>query len=75
MQSFTYAEYISVALSKVWVGKASIPSTRKLWALQEEHVKDYGGYGRHFQFLGAVRTNSTSISTPWCFPSPDRFMA
>lgn len=61
MQSFTYSEYIAVALSKVWAGKAPLPSTRRLWALQDQHVVELGGYGRHFQFLGAVRTNSTFL--------------
>jgi hypothetical protein len=27
MQSFTYAEYLSLAIAKVWAGKADLPST------------------------------------------------
>ncbi|RDB31080.1 Flavin-containing monooxygenase ustF2 [Hypsizygus marmoreus] len=56
MQSFTYAEYIGVALTKVWAGKAKIPSTPELWRIQEKHVEELGGYGSYFQFLGTERT-------------------
>ncbi|KAG6840677.1 hypothetical protein C0991_005138 [Blastosporella zonata] len=57
MQSFTYSEYLAVALTKVWSGKAHIPDTQGLWRIQKERVEDLGGYGPHFQFLGAERTN------------------
>ncbi|GLB43675.1 putative pyridine nucleotide-disulphide oxidoreductase [Lyophyllum shimeji] len=57
MQSFTYAEYIGVALTKVWANKARIPATPELWRRQRAHVKELGGYGRHFQFLGSERTD------------------
>lgn len=57
MQSFTYAEYLSLALAKVWDRKAYLPSTQELWRLYEERLQDRGGYGRHFQFLGSVRTD------------------
>ncbi|KAL6301889.1 FAD/NAD(P)-binding domain-containing protein [Sparassis latifolia] len=57
MQSFTYSEYLSVAFSKVWTKKAFLPSRREMWRMHEERVKDRGGYGRYFQFLGAARTD------------------
>ncbi|KAK7052448.1 hypothetical protein R3P38DRAFT_2762817 [Favolaschia claudopus] len=56
MQSFTYSEYLSLALAKVWSGKALLPGRAELWRRYEERVRDRGGYGRHFQFLGAERT-------------------
>ncbi|KAJ7471178.1 hypothetical protein B0H11DRAFT_2040725 [Mycena galericulata] len=56
MQSFTYSEYLSLALAKVWSRKAVLPGTATLWRLYDERVKDRGGYGRHFQFLGGERT-------------------
>ncbi|KAG5640854.1 hypothetical protein DXG03_006819 [Asterophora parasitica] len=56
MQSFTYGEYIGVALTKVWAGTAHIPNTRELWRRQEQRVNGLGGYGKHFQFLGTVKT-------------------
>ncbi|KAI0788896.1 hypothetical protein C8Q75DRAFT_793645 [Abortiporus biennis] len=56
MQSFTYSEFTSLALAKVWSNKAKIPSTPTLWRLHEERTKVQGGYGRYFQFLGAQRT-------------------
>ncbi|KAJ7078504.1 hypothetical protein C8R44DRAFT_825339 [Mycena epipterygia] len=56
MQSFTYSEYLSLALAKVWSRKAVLPGTRELWRIYEERVKDRGGYGRHLQFLGGERT-------------------
>ncbi|KAJ7449225.1 hypothetical protein FB451DRAFT_1287859 [Mycena latifolia] len=56
MQSFTYAEYLSLALAKVWSRKAVLPGTAELWRTYDERVKDQGGYGRHLQFLGGERT-------------------
>ncbi|KAJ7171017.1 hypothetical protein C8R46DRAFT_993185 [Mycena filopes] len=56
MQSFTYSEYLSLALAKVWSRKAVLPRTAELWRIYEERIKDRGGYGRHLQFLGSERT-------------------
>ncbi|KAJ7717985.1 hypothetical protein B0H16DRAFT_1897773 [Mycena metata] len=56
MQSFTYAEYLSLALAKVWSRKAILPGTAELWRIYDQRVKDRGGYGRHLQFLGSERT-------------------
>ncbi|CAA7263583.1 unnamed protein product [Cyclocybe aegerita] len=56
MQSFTYAEFLSLAIAKIWSGKADFPSTATLWKKYAEVYKERRGYGRHFQFLGAVRT-------------------
>lgn len=61
MQSFTYAEYLSLALAKVWGQKAYLPSTAKLWSLYDDRVQDYGGYGRHFQFLGTKRADGLAF--------------
>ena len=49
--SFTYPEYPSLAISKVWAGKADLPSTTELWRRYDKVVKDRGGYGKYFQFL------------------------
>ncbi|KAF9442644.1 FAD/NAD(P)-binding domain-containing protein [Macrolepiota fuliginosa MF-IS2] len=57
MQSFTYAEFSSLAVSKVWSGKAHLPTREESWKLYHERVKKVG-YGRHFQFLGAEGTKS-----------------
>ena len=56
MQTFTYSEYLSIAMAKVWSGKADLPSTTELWRRYDKVVKDRGGYGKQFQFLGAERT-------------------
>ena len=56
MQSFVYAEFLSLAMAKVWGGKADLPNTAELWRRYDEVVKDRGGYGKHFQFLGTERT-------------------
>ncbi|KAJ6493974.1 hypothetical protein C8R47DRAFT_1012275 [Mycena vitilis] len=56
MQSFTYSEYLSLALAKVWARKAILPGTAEMWRTYEQRVQDRGGYGRHLQFLGAERT-------------------
>ena len=62
MQSFTYGEYLSLALAKVWDRKAFLPPTQEMWRLYEKRVVDYGGYGRHFQYLGAARTAGKLLS-------------
>ena len=51
--SFTFAEYVSLAVAKVWAGKADLPDTTELWRRYDKTVKDRGGYGRLFQFLDA----------------------
>ncbi|KAJ7318218.1 hypothetical protein DFH08DRAFT_790119 [Mycena albidolilacea] len=56
MQSFTYSEYLSLALAKVWSRKAILPGTAELWRIYDRRVKDREGYGRHLQFLGGERT-------------------
>jgi hypothetical protein len=56
MQSFTYAEFVSLAIAKIWSGKADFPSTSELWRRYYELYVERKGYGRHFQFLGAVKT-------------------
>jgi len=56
MQSFTYAEFLGLAIAKVWANKAKIPATPGLWRHYDAVVKERGGYGRHFQYLGAERT-------------------
>ncbi|TFK31089.1 hypothetical protein BDQ12DRAFT_694562 [Crucibulum laeve] len=58
LQSFTYAEFVSLAVAKVWAGKADFPSTPELWKRYDEIVEERKGYGRHFQFLGAERTQN-----------------
>ncbi|KAJ7768124.1 hypothetical protein DFH07DRAFT_915447 [Mycena maculata] len=58
MQSFTYAEYLSLALAKVWSRKAVLPGQATLWRKYEQRVAERGGYGRHLHFLGADRTSA-----------------
>ncbi|PPQ80532.1 hypothetical protein CVT24_002655 [Panaeolus cyanescens] len=58
MQSFTYAEFVSLAIAKVWAGKADFPSTAALWRNYDEVYRERKGYGRHFQFLGVERTKA-----------------
>ena len=50
---FTYPEYLSIAIAKVWAGKADLPCTAELWRRYDKDVKDRGGYSKHFQLLGA----------------------
>ena len=56
IQAFTYAEYLSFAMAKVWAGKADLPSTTELWRRYDKVAKDRGGYGKDFQTLGPKRT-------------------
>ncbi|KAF7304328.1 Dimethylaniline monooxygenase [Mycena chlorophos] len=58
MQSFTYAEYLSLALVKVWSRTAILPHTEELWRIYDQRIHARGGYGRHLQFLGAERTTA-----------------
>ena len=52
---FIYPEYLSLAIAKVWAGKADLPSTTELWRRYDKSVKDRGGYGKYFQ-LGTKGT-------------------
>ncbi|KAG5639995.1 hypothetical protein DXG03_001891, partial [Asterophora parasitica] len=56
LQSFTYAEYVAVALSKVWAGLAHLPNSEELWRRQAERVEALKGYGRHFQYVGGDKS-------------------
>ncbi|RXW23563.1 hypothetical protein EST38_g2289 [Candolleomyces aberdarensis] len=58
MQSFTFAEFVSLAAAKVWAGKADFPNTAALWEWYDKAVVDRLGYGRQFQFYGAERTQA-----------------
>ncbi|TFK70904.1 FAD/NAD(P)-binding domain-containing protein [Pluteus cervinus] len=58
MQTLTYGEYLSVALAKVWAGKAHLPMVDELWSIYDQKVKDRGGYGSHYLFLGSAGTKA-----------------
>lgn len=64
IQAFTYTEYLSVALAKVWAQKAFLPSSQEMWRQYNETVKARGGYGRHFQFLGPRTDGGVSYARP-----------
>jgi len=53
--SFTYPEYISLAIAKVWAGKADLPCTAELWRRYDKVVKDRDGYSKNFQKLDGDR--------------------
>ena len=55
--SFTYPEYPSLAIAKVWAGKADLPCTAELWRRYDKEVKDRGGYSKTFQLLDPERMN------------------
>ncbi|KAF8654311.1 hypothetical protein AX16_003538 [Volvariella volvacea WC 439] len=55
IQSFMWAEYLSLALAKVWSRRAYIPDTEELWRLYDERVRVFGGYGENFQTLAFGR--------------------
>ncbi|KAH9942804.1 hypothetical protein B0H21DRAFT_513589 [Amylocystis lapponica] len=57
VQPFTYGEYLSAALAKVWAEKAFLPSAEEMWRTYAERVEDRGGYGRYLQFLGPKRAD------------------
>ena len=52
---FNYPEYLSLAIAKVWAGKADLPCTAELWRRYDKDVKDRGGYSKYFQILDADR--------------------
>lgn len=64
MQSFTYAEFVSLAIAKIWSGKADFPSTSELWRRYYQLYQERKGYGRHFQWLGADKTRG-EFCTPF----------
>ncbi|KIK59405.1 hypothetical protein GYMLUDRAFT_245107 [Collybiopsis luxurians FD-317 M1] len=56
---FSFSEYTSSALAKVWAGQAKIMSTKNMWALHWDRVKEAGGrYGKEFLLLGKERENA-----------------
>ena len=63
VQTFTYAEYLSLAMAKVWAGKADLPCTTELWRRYDKVVKDRGGYGKDLQFLDAERSKGKLVFT------------
>ncbi|KIJ63826.1 hypothetical protein HYDPIDRAFT_112795 [Hydnomerulius pinastri MD-312] len=54
-QSFSYSDYLCLALAKVWSNTAKLPHTRRMWEMYEERAEERGGLGKHFQFLGPAR--------------------
>ncbi|KAF8993635.1 hypothetical protein BDQ17DRAFT_1312173 [Cyathus striatus] len=52
LQAFTYAEFGSLAIGKVWSRTAFLPSKPRLWASYNAVVEERQGYGKHFQFVG-----------------------
>ncbi|KIM37614.1 hypothetical protein M413DRAFT_421803 [Hebeloma cylindrosporum] len=65
MQSFTYAEFVSLAIAKVWSRKADFPPIQELWRHYGEVYKERKGYGRHFQFLGTEGTRRLRFFQGW----------
>ena len=53
--AFSYPEYLSLAMAKVWAGKADLPCTTELWRRYDKAVKDRGGYGKYFQFMNTMQ--------------------
>uniref|UniRef100_A0A0W0EY60 FAD/NAD(P)-binding domain-containing protein n=1 Tax=Moniliophthora roreri TaxID=221103 RepID=A0A0W0EY60_MONRR len=58
MQSFQYGEFASLALAKIWLGHAKLPTKSEMWRIHEERVKAEGGYGKHFMFLGEAKNDA-----------------
>jgi len=63
MQSFTYAEFVSLTIAKIWSRTAVLPPIDELWRRYVEVYKARKGYGRHFQFLGTKGTHSKHTPT------------
>ncbi|KAH7921864.1 FAD/NAD(P)-binding domain-containing protein [Leucogyrophana mollusca] len=54
-QTFSYNNYLTLALAKVWSNTAKLPSVAGMWQMYDKVLEDRGGHGRHFQFLGPQR--------------------
>ena len=63
MQTFTYGEFVSLAIAKVWSRTADFPSIHELWQRYAEVYTARKGYGRHFQYLGTEGTRSKCTPT------------
>lgn len=61
MQSFTYVEFLALAVAQVWKGNAHLPSRDKLWELYDEKVKRRGGYTKYLLYLGGQRTEGAYL--------------
>ncbi|KAH8108050.1 hypothetical protein BXZ70DRAFT_32547 [Cristinia sonorae] len=59
MQSFTHAEFTSLAAAQAWSGTADFPSTKKQWEWFDGTYERRKGYGRHFQYLSPEETKET----------------
>ncbi|KAF8993637.1 hypothetical protein BDQ17DRAFT_1368117 [Cyathus striatus] len=51
VEIFSYSEYLSLAIGKVWSRTAFLPSTPRLWEWYDAVVEERQGYGKHFLFL------------------------
>lgn len=56
IQTFVYAEYLSVAAAKVWKGLAKLPTRTEMWKLYWDRVAERGGHGKAFQLLGEKKS-------------------
>ncbi|KAF5309561.1 hypothetical protein D9619_012417 [Psilocybe cf. subviscida] len=74
MQSFTYAEFVSLAAAKVWSGAADLPGRSELWRRYQKLYTQRKGYGRHFQYLGAQGTKDTlRFFQAWLNAAADKY--
>jgi hypothetical protein len=69
VQVFVYAEFLALAIAKVWAGKADLPGTTELWRRYDETVKYRGGYGKQFQFFTPEEYEGRCYFMLSCVPS------
>ena len=61
LQAFVFSEYIALSLAKVWAGRAKIPEASQLWRVHNQTVRERGGYGKKFMFLGLANAKGESV--------------
>ena len=63
LQSFTYSEFVALAIAKVWSRTVDFPPIHELWQRYAEVYKARKGYGKRFQYLGTEGTRSKYTPT------------
>ena len=59
-------EYTTLAMAKVWTGKAKLPNSRTMLALHEKTVEERGGYGKYVLFFGPERAAGKLFCSLFC---------
>ncbi|KAJ7432128.1 hypothetical protein B0H11DRAFT_2261045 [Mycena galericulata] len=63
--TWTYGEYLAVAITKIWSATARLPSQAEMWRLYRADVAARGGYGRRVLYLTDRMEGSIKFFMAW----------